>query len=60
MQRDLFEQRVDDTVAPDWPGTPVKDAHEHTWIKTTTVWPGESIERLTWTCSGCGRVRGRV
>ena len=28
--------------------------------RTFTVWPGESFERLTWTCRACGHVRGRV
>lgn len=27
--------------------------------RTTTVWPGETFERLTMTCEDCGRVRGR-
>lgn len=26
---------------------------------TVTVWPGETCERLTMTCSSCGFVRGR-
>jgi len=28
--------------------------------KTLTIWPGETWERLTWTCMDCGRIRGRV
>ena len=27
--------------------------------KTLTVWPGETWERMTWTCNDCGHVRGR-
>jgi hypothetical protein len=32
----------------------------HQWVKTTTQWPGETFERLTWTCSRCKEVRGRA
>lgn len=33
-------------------------AHERE-EKTRTIWPGETWERMTWTCTDCGRVRGR-
>ena len=28
--------------------------------RSITVWPNEDFERLTWTCSLCGKIRGRV
>lgn len=43
-----------------------EEAREHpetcpheTEKKTYTIWPGETFERMTWTCERCGRVRGR-
>ncbi len=30
------------------------------WDKTITIWPGETFERNTWTCSDCGMIRGRA
>lgn len=44
----------------DMPAPPADCAIAHDWTKTVTVWAGESIERLTWTCGRCGQVRGRV
>lgn len=31
----------------------------HLFEETVTTWPGEVVERLTWTCATCGEVRGR-
>jgi hypothetical protein len=31
-------------------------SHEN---ETFTVWPNETFERMTYTCLGCGRIRGR-
>lgn len=38
---------------------PAKCKHRHE-RKTFTVWPGETWDRLTWTCEDCGRIRGRI
>ncbi|HVL65752.1 MAG TPA: hypothetical protein VM364_00690 [Vicinamibacterales bacterium] len=32
---------------------------QHDFQPTQTVWPGETFERMTWTCTRCGEVRGR-
>lgn len=38
---------------------PAKCSHKKE-RKTFTVWPGESFDRMTWTCDDCGRIRGRA
>lgn len=30
------------------------------WLKTETVWPGETFVRMTITCAECGEIRGRA
>jgi hypothetical protein len=43
----------------DLPAPPVTCDQAHAWVKTVTIWPGETWERLTWTCTRCGVIRGR-
>jgi hypothetical protein len=50
----LFDDLVDEPRPHDC----ARDGHA--WIRTVTTWPGETIERLTWTCTTCGHVRGRA
>jgi hypothetical protein len=32
----------------------------HDFVKLITTWPGENFERMTWTCTRCGEIRGRA
>lgn len=38
---------------------PLDCSMDHDWRNSVTTWPGETIERLTVTCTRCGEVRGR-
>jgi hypothetical protein len=53
--RDLFDV-IEETATPADP----KVCPHPKWEQTTTVWPGETFDRLTWTCAECRHVRGRA
>ena len=39
---------------------PIEECRHLEEDKTLTVWPGETEERMTYTCRRCGHIRGRA
>ena len=55
--KDLFDI-IAESEAKERPKEECKHPKEE---KTFTIWPGHpNDERMTWTCTVCGRIRGRV
>ncbi len=54
------ERKDQPTLFGDAPAPPRDCARAgHLYTETMTTWPDETFERMTWTCTACGDVRGR-